>query len=394
MIPRIQQPTVNWQDGMKIRQQHFVQTENAWLDRVRDAWAGGITPFNYGLLPVAGGDGSPRDGSPRDSSLDLRVTVSDARQMVVQLHACQAVTSGGARIDFRATGEQPLRATYQLSSNEPALFEVIVSVDPFMRTPTGEPDPEEVPVRHPNTSSTYQLMVVPTEQLSITELGTYHVPVARVRALGHEVKVSDSYLPPCATVNAHPALRQWYDTLTERLVRTAGDARQVVQKIKVKSEARSLTTNLQEWAERITYFVADQLDAYRMMVPHQPPVHLLTFYVRLARTLKTCLLCMSDSGKEEMLRYLHEWSDTHPGTLEAVINATVELDYNHYALYESLDTVHKFMDTVATLMAKLAALDYIGKEQKTDAPPPPPRPSVFVKEDPDQGKRKSTFWNI
>ena len=390
MIPRIQQPTVNWQDGMKIRQQHFVQTENAWLDRVRDAWAGGITPFNYGLLPVAGGD-----GSPRDSSLDLRVTVSDARQMVVQLHACQAVTSGGARIDFRATGEQPLRATYQLSSNEPALFEVIVSVNPFVRTPTGEPDPEEVPVRHPNTSSTYQLMVVPTEQLSITELGTYHVPVARVRSLGHEVKVSDSYLPPCATVSAHPGLRQWYDTLTERLVRTGGDARQVVQKIKVKSEARSLTTNLQEWAERITYFVADQLDAYRMMVPHQPPVHLLLFYVRLARTLKTCLLCMSDSGKEEMLRYLHEWSDTHPGTLEAVINATVELDYNHHALYESLDTVHKFMDTVATLMTKLAALDYIGKEQKTDAPPPPPpRPSVFVKEDPDQGKRKSTFWNI
>ena len=390
MVHRTQHPTVNWQDGMKIRQQHFVQTENAWLDRVRDAWVGGITPFNYGLLPGAGGN-----GSPRDSSLDLRVEVSDARQMVVQLHTCQAVTSGGARIDVQTEKEQPLRASYQLSSNEPALFEVIVSVNPFVRIPTGEPDPEEVPVRHPDAMPTYQLMIVPTEQLSITELGTYHVSVARVRALGHEVKVSDSYLPPCATVSAHPGLRQWYDTLTDTLMRTGGNARQVVQKIKVKSEARSLTMNLQEWAERITYFVADHLDAYRMMVPHQPPVHLLLFYVRLARTLKTCLLCMSDNGKEEMLRYLHEWSDTHPGTLEAVINAAVELDYDHHALYESLDTVHKLMDTVATLMAKLAALDYIGKEQKTDAPPPPPpRPSVFVKEDPNQGKRKSTFWNI
>jgi hypothetical protein len=315
---------------------------------------------------------------------------------VVQLHACQAVTSGGARIDFLTTNEQPLRATYQLASNEPALFEVIVSVNPFVRAPAGEPDPEEVPLRHPDAMPTYRLIIVPTEQLSITELGTYHVSVARVRSLGHEVKVSDSYLPPCATVSAHPALRQWYDTLTERLVRTAGDARQVVQKIKVKSEARSLTINLQEWAERITYFVADHLDAYRMLVPHQPPVHLLLFYVRLARALKTCLLCMSDSGKEEMLRYLHEWSDTHPGTLEAVINSTVELEYDHHTQYESLDTIHKFVDTVATLMAKLAALDYIGKEQKTEAPlpSPMPRPSVFVKEDPDQGKRKSTFWNV
>lgn len=370
---------------MKIRQQHFVQTENAWLDRVRDAWAGSITPFNYGLLPVIEGY----------ASIDLRVEVSDTRQIVANLHACQAVTSGGARIDFQAGGEQPLSTTYQLSGNEPALFEVIVSVNPFVRLPTGEPDPEEVPIRHPNATPTYQLMIVPTEQLSITELGTYHVPVARVRALGHEVKLSDSYIPPCAAVSAHPGLRQWYDTFTERLVRTGADARQVVQKIKVKSEARSLTTNLLEWAERITYFVADHLDEYRLLVPHQPPVHLLVFYVRLARTLKTCLLCMSDSGKEEMLRYLHEWSDTHPGTLEAVINSAVELEYDHHALYESLDTIHKFMDTVTTLMAKLAALDYIGKEEKTPAPPPPPpRPSVFVKEDPDQGKRKSTFWNI
>ena len=384
MVPRIQHPTVNWQDGMKIRQQHLVQTENAWLDHARDAWAGNLTPFNYGLLPTA----------PGDTSLDLRVEVSDTRQVVVQLHACQAVTSSGARVDFRAEHDQPLRATYQLASNEPALFEVIVSVNPFVRIPTGEPDPDEVPIRHPHALPTYQLMIVPTNQLSITELGTYHLSVARVRALGHEVKLSDSYLPPCATVSAHPGLQRWYDTLTEQLVRTAGDARQVVQKIKLKSEARSLTMNLQEWAERITYFVADQLDTYRLLVPHQPPVHLVLFYVRLARTLKTCLLCMSDSGKEEMLRYLHEWSDTHPGTLEAVINSTVELEYDHHALYESLEITHKLMDTVSVLMAKLAALDYIGKEQKTEAPPPPPRPSVFVKEDPNQAKRRSTFWNI
>lgn len=386
MVPRVHHQPVNWKDGMKIRQEHFVQTEDAWLDRVRDAWAGGITPFNYGLLPVADGD----------TPLDLRVEVSDARQMVAQLHACQAVTSGGARIDFRSEGHPPLRATYQLTSNEPALFEVIVSVNPFVRVPTGEPDPEEVPIRYPHAAPTYQLMIVPADQLSITALGSYHLSVARVRSLGHEVKLLDSYLPPCATIRAFPGLQQWYDTLTERLVRIGGDARQVVQKIKVKSEARPLTANLQEWSERITYFVADHLDEYRMLVPHQPPVHLLLFYVRLARTLKTCLLCMSDSGKEEMLRYLQEWSDTHPGTLGAVINSAVELEYDHHAVYESLDTIGKFVDTVATLMAKLATLDYIGKEKTTEAPspPPPPRPSVFVKEDPNQPKRKNSFWNI
>lgn len=368
---------------MKIRQDHFVQTENALLDEVRDARAVTIDPFNYGLLPSA-------DGS---TSVDARVALSDTQQIVVQLFTCQAITSGGARIDFRAEEGSPLQASYPLSDTEASLFDVIMAVNPFVRMPSGAPDPEEVPIRHPHSEPTYHLKIVPSSQLNITELGTYHLSLAKVRMMGHEVKISDSYIPPCSRTNVHPALRQFYEILTERLIRSGGDARKVVQKIKVKSEARPLTANLQEWAERITYFLADNMDTYRMMVPHQAPVHLVLFYVRLARTLKTCLLCMSDSGKEEMLNYIQEWSDTSPGSLEAILNSTIEIEYDHHKIYEALDTVYKLMDTLAALMTKLADLDYVGKNKSTPAPAPPPRQSVFVKEAPVE-KKKGSFWNI
>ena len=383
MVPKIDHKTVNWKDGMKIRQNHFVQTENALLDHIRDARAGSIDPFNYGLLPSA----------DHSSPLDLRVELSDTRKMVAQLFTCQAVTSGGARIDVRIESGEPLTATYDLSETDQSLFDVIIAVDPFVRTPTGEPDPEEVPVRHPYSEATYRLKVVPSDHLNIVELGAYHLSIAKVRVLGHEVKLSESYLPPCSRTQVYPPLRQFYEALTEHLIRTGGDARRVVQKIKVKGEGGALTANLQEWAERITYFLADTMDYYRMVVPHQAPVYLVLFYVRLARLLKTCLLCMSDSGKEEMLQYIQEWSDTHPGNLEAIINATVEIEYDHHQLYSALDTIYKFMETLSTLTAKLANLDYTEKSKSVPPPPPPPRQSVFVREAPAE-KKKGTFWNI
>lgn len=368
---------------MKIRQDHFVQTENALLDEVRDARAVAINTFNYGVLPSPSGN----------SSLDVRVELSDTQQIVAQLVMCQAVTSGGARVDLRPEAHAPLQASYTLSETEASLFDIIVAVNPFVRTPTGEPDPEEVPIRHPHSAPTYQLKIVPSSQLNITELGTYHLSLAKVRVMGHEVKLSESYIPPCSRTNVHPALRRFYEVLTERLIRTGGDARKVVQKIKVKGETRPLTANLQEWAERITYFLADTMDEYRMVLPQQPPVYLVLFYVRLARTLKTCLLCMSDSGKEEMLNYIQEWSDTSPGSLEAILNSTIEIEYDHHQTFEALDTAYKLIDTLASLMTKLADLDYVGKNKSDSAPPPPPRQSIFVKEAPVE-KKKGTFWNI
>ncbi len=181
MVPSINHKTVNWKDGMKIRQDHFVQTENALLDEARDARAVAINPFNYGLLP------SP-DGS---TSVDVRVELSDTQQVVVQLFTCRAITSGGARIDVRAEEGATLQASYSLSDTEATLFDVIMAVNPFVRIPTGAPDPEEVPIRHPHSEPTYQLKIVPSNQLNITELGTYHLSLAKVRVMGHEVKISD-----------------------------------------------------------------------------------------------------------------------------------------------------------------------------------------------------------
>ena len=50
MIKPIKYAAVNWVDGMKISEKHFIQHQNFIIDTVRDASSVGIKNFNYGLL--------------------------------------------------------------------------------------------------------------------------------------------------------------------------------------------------------------------------------------------------------------------------------------------------------------------------------------------------------
>ena len=52
MIKPIKYAAVNWVDGMKISEKHFIQHQNFIIDTVRDASSLGINNFNYGHNPT------------------------------------------------------------------------------------------------------------------------------------------------------------------------------------------------------------------------------------------------------------------------------------------------------------------------------------------------------
>src|SRR6187455_2837546 len=91
MLPELKYLPVNWVDGMKISDSHFKQLELAFADAVRDAYAAGLTKYNFGLLPPA---------PDQRSSFDLHVNIDSARLIKATLTECRAVTPGGARIEL------------------------------------------------------------------------------------------------------------------------------------------------------------------------------------------------------------------------------------------------------------------------------------------------------
>ena len=386
MQPYINYHTVNWRDGMKVNKDHFIQQENAMLDTLRDVAALQITPYNYGLL----------NGVSDQSSLELTANLASSRQLSVQLTRCRAITLGGARIEINTTTDRelsaPIKAEHIVQDEDQLLYDVIVTVNPFSRQPIGAPDPDEEPLRHPYTAPKYQLQIVPSHQINLTDLGAYHLILAKVRVIGNEVKVSDKFIPPSSRVTAHPTIVEYYNQLMGSLVKTGGYSRQVIVKMRLKSEQSQLVANLFTLSQEVLNFIAGHLDFARLRLMHLPPVHMLELFTKFARTVRVCLDCMSDNGKEELLNYIQEWTEVRPGNLENTINALLESDYDHLQLYSLLDLSEKFASLMEVLFAKLSELDYIGKPKE----PERQKNNVFVREStpPADTKKKGSFWKI
>lgn len=386
MQPYINYHTVNWRDGMKVNKDHFIQQENALSDAIRDVVALTITPYNYGLL----------DGVSDQPSLELNADLASSRRLTVLVNRCRAITLGGARIELNSAGSSEIysliKAEHEVQDADQLLYDVIITVNPFSRQPVGPPDPEEVPLRLPHTLPNYQLQIVPSHQINITDLGAYHLTLAKVRVIGNEVKISDKFIPPTSRITAHSAVLEFYNQLMGSMVKTGSYSRQVIVKMRLKSEQSQLVGNLFSLSQEVLNFIASHLDFARLRLAHLPPIHLLELFTKYARTVRVCLDCMSDNGKEEALNYVQEWTEVKPGNVENTINGLLELDYDHLNLYTLLEQTVQFATLMETLFAKLSELDYIGKPKE----PSRPKNNVFVRESapPVDTKKKGSFWKI
>jgi hypothetical protein len=101
---------------------------------------------------------------------------------------------------------------------------------------------------------------------------------------------------------------------------------------------------------------------------------------------------VSDTGKEEMLKYFMEWSDLRPGMFENTVDSLLEQEYNHTDISKSVKSSAKFLEMISSLFRKLSQLDYIGKGKETPKPPEP-KPSIFINEE-EETRKKKGLWNF
>jgi len=233
---------INWADGMKLSQQHFVETDNHVQDLVRDATSLFLTSYNYGLLP-------PVRGSAVSHEFDL--LEKNSNHVEVRLYRCNAITQGGCRIAINPDVLKftVLTASFAVSQQHEQQqrpdYDIVLVVNPFEKVPIGNPDPDESPLRHPYTEYAYQLMVVPSQQVNADELGSHHLVIGKaVYQEGHYV-VDSQYIPPCASVASHPRLIQYYKAFGWGLNELQVSSFKIIRKIHDQSQPSDVARHVQ-----------------------------------------------------------------------------------------------------------------------------------------------------
>ena len=361
MIPLITHKSVNWIDGMKLNQQHFLQQENAWNDALRDVLASGLTPFSYGLLPQ-----SPV--APK--SLDMSVQSDSDGQVAIWVTGCRAVTAGGGRIEitdqtpvsFR-TRYESLKQEFGLTAGKDTDFDIVLRVDPFARVPFGDPSLEELPPRQPFTIPTYSIAVIPSAQLNRQQTLSHLLPVGRLVFEQQQWIQADDYIPPCLTVGSHTTLIYWHQRFGELLLELEQHALRVNQKALIKNQHVALADNTSQLIAGLLMSLASGWSRYRSMLLHQSPVYLIDWLLQLIQSLRIRLMLLSPTAREEVLDYWGEWADNTAGHLEKRITTLAGADYVHSDIAPLLGQLDEFFRMLTTLMQKLAQLEFIGKRK-------------------------------
>lgn len=361
VLPEIRYRFVNWRDGMKITQKHFVEHDNAMRDIVRDSTALSLNNYNYGL--VAAEDGISSSLSPPNLTGD-----------VIEITSCRGVTPGGVRFDWKASKEQPALQLslldYKSKVGMAGLFYVVIKANPFSISEVGDYDVEENNGRRPFVATTLSL-----DLLSIHDMlsDVYSFPVCRIRFESQRFSIDHEYLPPCTDIHGEGLL--WYyescGTLMNNIQQTAT---QIVRKIGGMEKRSSIAVDLHRVLEKQIIFFAESLDYYRIIVRSLPPVYMAEYFMRMARCFRVALDCLPELSSAALFNY---FQNTIAGTtnvfktsvpaasksyIDALIDNVLVNEYNHNDSTLLFDNIVRLLDFQEFFYQKLLTLNYAGNQ--------------------------------
>jgi len=364
MLFPIKKRLVNWVDGMKIAQSHLVQMEDYETDIVRDAISMQLTDNRFGLLP-------PYKGEQLSSDFEITNRISD--NVEIKLKRCNALTSGGCRININPNefSEYLLLkysfesdSDYQKEDEGTALWDIILEIKPFDRSPVGIPDPEEAPPRHPDAAQEYNLYIKPAGQLSSKEFGMHYMIIGRVIKNGDRYEVDSRYIPPCTSMCSHPDLKNYYETFGQYLNDIETSSHKIIQKINDRDNNSSIAKNINGVCENLLNYIATIYFDYKNNGRFYAPDEAVNVFSSLAHVCFSAIQYMSKKEKEEMLRYFYEWSDVTPGNFTELLTDTLEIVYNHHDIRSVMELVNNFLSVFAALWIRLSSLEYIGQHKE------------------------------
>lgn len=358
---------VNWQNGMNISKEHFIQMENAFTDEIADARGVLLNNINYGLFPV---------GIGSQGSVKTVIKIDNQKFLRVRIFSCQAVTRSGARIDILEEHQLPelesdISMLLDQAGSEGEYFYILLSVNAFNRQPFGELNTFEEPPRHPYTIPGYGISLVSEKDLLAQSVQPDSLIIGKLKIEQGVPEIADDYLPSCMTVKSHMQLMEFCE-LTEKIFSQLElNLLSIIRKINEKNQDTSLAKSVGTLSENLLNYISENHLRLRFEIPNQPPVFLFMYIANAARVIRNTIDSDASANKEELLNYFTNWSELKQGDFEKLLVYCINFEYRHFDTLLSVEQFGEFLQIIARLFEKLEALTYIGKKKET---------SIFVKE--------------
>lgn len=349
---------INWQDGMKVNQEHFLGMEHAMRNELLEHTSFRLNSYNYGLTPTKG----------TGPSWDLFFKLDQSNDIVLNLLACQAITPGGAFVDI--SPEQQHLAEYRISrgqiverlqsSRDEAIY-VVLNLDVYNKKAYGETLPGEQSPRQPFTVPTAYLTIANYPEVShASSNGISQLIVGRIVQANNQLRLDENYIPPCATVHASSRLSAHFDEWARGLEgRLFNNLRNTLTRIELveKEGDHSITfsgsgrkTSLSGAVRALTIALMEGLAEIAPRFPllkEQPFLFTVAALKELAWKMNVRYLCLNTSNQKDLENYLSE--SVGVKNLTELLDKTIAFRYEHDRIDLAVDACRRFVEFLHTL---------------------------------------------
>jgi hypothetical protein len=362
MVEKLNHFPVNWIDGMKINKSHFLAMQDNVAELVNDAIGIHTTPITYGLLNL---------GSQNKEAIKITLGIDNHKLLRVRVEECHAITPNGSRIEISRNFTDTLdlqipypEDTYQIKEGEQHVLLACISVNSMKRIPFGEPDPEEVPPRYPNTQPEYKLHLINSDEFrSGIGYGGFYLAIGKI-VIGDTTALDENYIPSSMTVSSHPKLIDIQSNISHSFGQLEIYSVQIAQKINRNQQTGLLVQMMMGLADFTANYLGQILTQFRWFSLHQHPAAMFTTVVSLARVMKNYIDSKSGSGKEELLNYFADWCELSQGDFETLFTTLINTNYDHVHIDKTASASLYFLEKIEKLFETLNRLDYIGKKKE------------------------------
>jgi hypothetical protein len=350
---------VNWLDGMKISRKHLEQTVLYTEQLSKNTASLFLNNQCYGILPD-------------NRSLDITISCDVNQQIFVDLKSCKAITRNGTNIQLSDEDRltlsvhfKEIATKYNLQISQAQTLFVIITINPFLRVPSGEPDTDENPVRHPFTKPQIKIDLLPAEQFNPSQ-ATSSLVIGKLIYLNGDLSVDKNFIAPCTAVNSLRSLQEWHTKFQLTMENWEISCQKIMQKINGKPPGQqpvALVMSIQKLSEKILEQLARQKIRYKWLLGLSLPAQLCVELLENIQFTLMILFTFGEKEREEMLNYFAEWTDTVPGMLEKQTHQTLQLAYDHTDIARSLEEIYSTYQIYNQIFQKLAQLEFIGKKK-------------------------------
>lgn len=357
---------INWQDGMKINQTHFQQSEFALVEKMAQGDRVGLSAHNYGLL----------EGDQID--VEWNVLTEPGGQVRIRILRIHAITTSGNRIDiFPEMSEEtsyPLEGLVEKYGMNAELM-VVLQVFPQKPKPFGTPDPDEYPPRIPFQLPSHKIGLLQHSNQERISLGKYQAIIGQLSIRAGLVEKNDQYIPPLTkggtSVVFRQKLEQWVTACLEifdgcrKLARRADSVNKSSSQIISTDSGRTIAVadTARIFARAVALELSRVIPFLKTQAIHSSPEAVHVYFQQMAYGVFTEMEMQESESVNFFRKYMREaFQQTWEPSTSAMMNST----YRHEQIADAVKEMDLFVGYLQVAMRQIDGLPAKQLNFKTD----------------------------